>query len=308
MFNIENLYYIGILEDLESNNKLTYLTELSTITIKSLVPLKNNIGNGIDYRRFLEELKLWKYYRSGYNLNTKNPLTIERDIYFNNFDDTAIYRLIPIVISNSEIEVLVYETIKNILYFSGNIETIIQHIILVTYIHYIYKYKDVNKAIEESKKVLINLGYEKFKRNYGKYFRYELNMEKVFAINFEKEKIKGLSLLNKIDLEDLTIEYLQGEKISVIDVLSKKIEKNSLPNFFWNMGNYLMKLRSSKISPESIIIKKYILPDIFSFAEGDDFYHSLLGQTRVVKKVMKNRNINMLVQTKSGYYAFNKEK
>jgi hypothetical protein len=49
--------------DIKSNKSITKMSQLTTITIKSLLPNENRIGNSIDYKRFREELKLWKYYR-----------------------------------------------------------------------------------------------------------------------------------------------------------------------------------------------------------------------------------------------------
>ena len=89
------------------------------------------------------------------------------------------------------------------------------------------------------------------------------------------------------------------------DFLYKEVEYN-LPNFYMNMADYILKLRKSRIDPTQLQIKEYILPDIFSFNEGEVFFHSLLKESRIIKKEAKNNIFTSLVQTKTGIYLFKK--
>ena len=50
-------------------NQWSYLIEIMLISIKSLLPCQEKLGNRIDYRRFKAELELWKSYRHGMNRN-----------------------------------------------------------------------------------------------------------------------------------------------------------------------------------------------------------------------------------------------
>ncbi len=38
------------------------------------------------------------------------------------------------------------------------------------------------------------------------------------------------------------------------------------------MNDYIFKLRKSRINPNDLVINEYILPDVFSFNEGEMFF------------------------------------
>ena len=46
-------------EDYNEGKRYGYISQLSIITTKSLIPMMNEEGVRIDYTRFLEEFKLW---------------------------------------------------------------------------------------------------------------------------------------------------------------------------------------------------------------------------------------------------------
>ena len=83
-------------KDYLNNKNNTYISQLAVITIKSLLPMKDEEGIRIDYRRFTEEYKLWLNYRNGDNsslLNTQGRVIHE--IYWGQIDDSIISRIIP---------------------------------------------------------------------------------------------------------------------------------------------------------------------------------------------------------------------
>ncbi len=109
----------------------SYIVEVMILTIKSLKPSEAENGNVIDYKRFEKELELWKSYRHGMNRNLlysveKKPY----ENYFTEIDDSIYSRIAVITISNQDFEAIKSEVIKNILFTSGNIEIILESLLL----------------------------------------------------------------------------------------------------------------------------------------------------------------------------------
>ena len=112
---LENILLDIFQEDINNNKAQTYITQITILTIKSLIPSVNEIGNRIDYRRFYEELKLWKYYSLGENNSLLNILgDIDEDVYFSLNDSTLYSRIIPIILDNENHDIIEDEIIKKL--------------------------------------------------------------------------------------------------------------------------------------------------------------------------------------------------
>ena len=72
------------------------------------------------------------------------------------------------------------------------------------------------------------------------------------------------------------------------------------------MGDYLLKLRKSRIDPDRLKITEYILGNIHDLKVGEDFFHSLLGESRLISRKMEDKILVSSVQTKTGIYKFKK--
>ena len=301
-------------EDININNKSTYISQLTILTIKSLLPMEDEVGNEIDYKRFEEELKLWKEYCIGENISLLNAL--DKDNYFNYFDETFYTRLLPIVVSNNDFKIIEDELIKNILYFSANLENLFEWLIIGLIVYLLINgSKDIVGCLKE---YIINFSQRSFIDKYRGCFSMEVeNIHNDFKISFEKEKICLLNMLNGIHssrytyLNDL-LSILEGEEPStpigrVIYSSCNDVGLDKVDSFYMSMSKYLLKLRKGRIDIEDLKIKEYVLPDIFGFNEGDVFYHSLLNHSKVIKKEVKANGLTSLITTKSGNYLFKRD-
>ena len=299
-----------------------YITETTILTIKSLLPSEDEVATRIDYERYKKEMKLWYYYRNGDNEVLLNALEKPReDIYFQGIDDSVFIRISPIVLSNNNWNVIKEEVLKNILYTTGNIATLLEGLLLSKILYLTYNNR-VN-ILEETKDEIINLSQTNLLESYKDSFR--INIEKYlgnYHVDFEKNRIEIINVLNGIDSKHFKTLY---ESLKVIN-MNIKSEYNpftiglySLKNdidpltkgnlsVFENFCNYIYKLNKGRIDPKLLYIDKYSLPDVFSFNVGDVFYHSLLNNCKVIKKEEGNDRLIVYVDTKSGIYKFTNQR
>mgnify|MGYP000886524287 FL=1 len=109
---------ISFYEDIVKNKGPSHITDLMILTIKSLIPSRDYEEVSIDYNRYWEEIKLWKYYRRGENASLLGVLgNINPNIYWNHIDDSAYFRIMPIILANTDYTAIKREVIKNILFF-----------------------------------------------------------------------------------------------------------------------------------------------------------------------------------------------
>ena len=306
---MENIF----IEDYRLEDKYTYISQIGILTIKSLIPSIDDLGVRINHKRFTEELNLWKGYRVGENPSLINIDKNDSSIYWNGKDDSIISRLAAIVIANQSYEIIEEELIKNILITSGNLREMFQSL-SISYILFLLLNKETD-IIEKLKKMIIEFSQvdflEKFSDDYKTLNDYPGN----YKVEFEKEKIFIISLLNGVDsgkYENLSdclrvLENNQGKTLIgkvLYNFLYETANEHRLPDFYLSMVSYLSNLRKSRIDPKNLEIEEYILPDIFSFNEGDVFFHSLLRDSKIIKKEVRNGIPTSLVQTRTGLYVF----
>ena len=315
--NIEKLLTCLFNEDYINNGEHNYISQLAVIIIKSLMPMTDEEAVRIDYTRFIEELRLWVYYRNKENPSLLNIQgRMDSKIYWDEKDNSIISRVIPLVLANNKYEIIEEEVIKNVLFTTGNLEALLEWISIV-YLLYLVIQKEDN-IIDKLKENIIGFSQIEFLNKYEKY--YKLGIKEYpgnFKVEFEREKIHLLNTLNGIynnrynDLLDcLDVmdsrepKYLMGN-ILYKSLLKEDIEYN-LPKFYLELAEYIIRLRKSRIDPAYLRIKEYILPDIFSFNEGEVFFHSLLKESKVIKKEVRDNAFTSLVQTRTGMYLFKK--
>lgn len=291
-----------------------FKTEIGVITAKSLLPSRLDLAVKIDYKRFFEELKLWTYYRKDFNKALYRVSQVQEDIYFQR-DSSIFSRLVPLIIVNQDTKEMEAEVIKNILFTSGNLEVLFNYLLVS---HLIKLYIDgEDKYIDRLKELIINFSQKDFLSDYKDYYRLDIKDKKKFKLNFELEKIKIINYLNDQELlgyeafrevlslvlgRDTRVETFEG-KVLRSYIYGDEITSNS---FYQSMGEYLEKLRASRIDPDKLEIKDYVLPDVFKYRQGESFFHSLLGKALVEKKEVEDGRVKSLVRTKTGYYLFNK--
>jgi hypothetical protein len=304
--------------DIKSNKSITKMSQLTTITIKSLLPNENRIGNSIDYKRFREELKLWKYYRISEKDNMDKIIEDKNTWDYFNYRSGSLYsRILPIIVANPDYEILEREAIKNLLYTNGDLESLWTWIFNTRVIYNLLKGKE--DILEDVKDYIINFTQIEYINLYSQFYRFPLeDYPGNFKIEFEKERINFINILNGINM----LKY--REAIDLIGIIKGKEPETNLgeiiisshkdrdldievPKFYLNINDYIVKLRKSRIDPENLKINNYKLPDIFSFKEGELFFHSLLNDGKVIKKEVRDNLLTSLVQTRSGMYLFKRD-
>ncbi len=308
---IEGLF----IEDFKLNKKFTYISQVSIITIKSLLPNKDEEGVRIDYKRFEEELKLWRTYRLGDNISLLN--FSDKEVYWKAKDDSIGSRMLALILSNKSFNIIEDELIKNILYTSGSIESLMEYLSISYIIHALISNK--GEEIKEGlKDHIIRFSQVEFLEKYEKYYRFKISgFPNNFKVSFEREKINLLNILNGIEskkymvLQDI-LKLLQAKEPTtflgrIIKYYLKKEDREvDLPSFYKNMGDYLVNLNKTRINPDKLKINDYVLPDVFSFNTGDSFFHSLLRDCKVLNKEIDKDCVISLIQTKTGIYKFKK--
>lgn len=302
-------------EDYSQGKRYGYISQLSIITTKSLLPMMNEEAIRIDYTRFLEEYRLWLYYRTGENPSLINAQgRINPDLYWDEKDDSIISRIIPIILGNQRYEIIEEEIIRNILFTTGNLQTLFEMISIAYLINLVIHNQD--NIIEKLKENIIGFSQIDYMDKYKNYYRIGIeNYDCNFKVDFEREKIHLLNTLNGIknnrfpNLEDcINILNKEGPKTFIGKILYRYMynidREYDLPRFYINLGEYIISLRKSRIDPEKLKIEKYILPDVFSFNEGEVFFHSLLRESKIIKKEVKGNTLTSLIQTKTGMYLF----
>ncbi|WP_075726064.1 hypothetical protein [Tissierella creatinophila] len=303
------------LEDKTKNKKHTIVSQLSMITIKSLMPSSTFIGNIIDYKRFKEELSLLKYYKID---EEKCFLTdIDEKIYFKYKDKTIYTRILPLILSNKDYDVIEEEVIKNILYTTGDIESLLEWLAISRCIFLIIEEEE--NILDNLKQYVINISQREFLTKYKNLYLYDVLKSDInFEVNFERIRVSLISLLHGVSIGKF--KYLQD----ILKVLNGEDAQRSIGNIIENasigkeidydiedsykrISIYVMKLRKSRINPDDLRIKEYILPDVFKFKEGEVFFHSLLNRSKVIKKQVKDDSLTCYIKTRAGMYLFKRD-
>ncbi|AFS77942.1 hypothetical protein Curi_c08720 [Gottschalkia acidurici 9a] len=320
-----------IVEEYEQN-QWSYMVEIMILTIKSLLPSQSNDGNIIDYKRFLEELKLWKSYRHGYNKDIINA--IDKNYtkeYWNSTDETIYARIVPITLANQNWHTVKKETIKNILYTSGNIEILLEYVLLSKILFLKLKYKDYEyiDILETLKQEIINFSQKDLLECDDFYKMPKDTYCKNYVIEFERTKIDIISFLNGININQKfnTLReslYILKESETYIyekdngnffthglvgmikgEIISRDIKDI---NFIESLCSYITKLRKGRINPESLYIESYKDTDIFKYNYDEAFSHDILNKCQIIYKGERDRFIISYVKTRAGIYRFVKLK
>ena len=306
-------------EDITNNKGPSHITDLIVLTIKSLIPSENYVEVNIDYGRYEEEIKLWKYYRHGENTSLLNILDdIDPHIYWHHKDDTTYLRILPIVLTNKDYSIVKKEVIKNILFTTGNIEILIEVLLLSKLLYLLII--DEEDIIEKLKEEVIKFSQVEFMEDYKDKFRIPVEKyEGNFPVEFEQNKIYALNILNlsssqKFEILKDSIEVLINNKTgntSIGKCINDYIDEKSvgflnIDNYYSELGMYICNLRKGRINPQVLRIEEYDLPDVFQFNEGDVFYHSLLNKSKVIKKEEIDDKIITYISSKSGVYKLTK--
>lgn len=290
-----------------------YFSQMAGILTKSLIPSMTKVQVDVNYERYLREMDLWLQYRSDYNKSLERIKNVDGNVYWKEKDDSIIARVIPIVISNKSFRD--DEIMRNTLFTTGNIESLLESVVVARVLYGVLK-QDSN-PLEDAKDWIINFSQVEFLEVFGRCFRTSIeSYPGNYRVDFEKERVKLIGLISGLGgkgYEILTslIGVLKGEKaeglmFELLEACSNEDFEFDISQTYINFGAYLENLRDGKIGPESLYIDKYEMPDVFEFEIGDCFYHSLLNNCEVISKERKDGVLRSIVKTKSGLYEFKK--
>lgn len=311
-------------------NQWSYIVEIMIITIKSLKPSQAKGGNVIDYKRFKNELNLWKFYRHGMNRNLLYSTSdMPYENYFAEMDESVYSRIAIITLSNQNFEVIRSEVIKSVLFTSGNIEVILESLMLAKMLFLIsrdksIKYEDIVKSLKDE-----SISFSQIElSDYNKYYKLsEDSYEKNYKVEFERVRINLISLLNDVDISNqfanlkicLDIlklreneeDYQQLEYNSFFisgllgllkgEILSREIKD---VNFLESLCAYVLKLRKGRINSEDLELKSYESLDVFNYKEGEAFNHPLLNSAKLIYKGQRENFEMAYIKTQTGIYRF----
>lgn len=267
--------------------------QLFIISTKTLIPYEKKIGCMFDVNRYKNELDLLYYYKNGsdtllenYFIN-KKPSTIE--------DELLEYRILPIIIANSEFTLLIQEVLKMIIFYSYNKDNILNGIILSSIVYEYINKDDLNldEIKEKTKERLIEFSLKDFfEHNYAK------KINKNYMISFEKQRISLLLNDNYYNLDMLmkykSFQYIFNEKEDLQNV--NLVNKENL-HILNNFAQYVFKLRKGIVDPEKLHILNIDEDKNLSFKEyfkNSSFVHPLIGKCMVIKRnkkeiILKNK-------------------
>lgn len=292
----------------------SYIVEIMLITIKSLKPSLQKDGNVIDYKRFKNELELWKSYRHGMNRNLLYSLNKERYSAYDDVDESAYARASIITLANQRWETIKDELIKNILFTTANVELILE-CLLLSKILYLklgndkIEYDDILTAL---KQVIIDISPD------------EIDIDrKDYKIEFERMRVNLITLLNGINMDSkfpllkAMLELLKTEKngqddysnffiSGMLGILKGQANGEEIKDlkFIKNLCSYIAKLRKGRITLEDLKLEDYESVDIFSYKKGESFQHPLINFSEVIHKENKSNFEISYIRTKTGVYRF----
>lgn len=267
-------------------------TQLFLIAVKSLLPYEDKIGCMFDIARYEKEIELFKFYKNGHDDNLEyyflNKKPSEKE------DRLLEFKIIPIIIANTQWDNLIDETLKAAAFYSVNKNTILDTILISSAINEYLSAGDVGteNINEITRERLINFSFKEFLNNNN------IQINKNSLIEFEKERVKMLSgdevicddLKNKFE----SLHYIYSDRNADNSEISSE---TVLSNF----SLYLSKLRKGIIDPEKLKIPQIDIPEFKQFLKYQAFSHPLLGRCKVLKRGEKE----VILRNKSGLMKVN---
>ncbi|MCT4509189.1 MAG: hypothetical protein N4A48_10650 [Tepidibacter sp.] len=291
------------------NNK-KYLYDFIKIVTKCLIDDKTTKTVYVDYKRLREELVFYKYYG------------VKNDDYLHD-----ITYVLPIILSNINLEKSQGEIIKNIFYYcklhKENIRDYEYIMVGISYnflIHTLIENKniDFNELLQNMKEHIIGVTLNE-------------NIDKKDIIKFERSRIKFIQKIDKCI--DEKIEKLQEENIidgffrvlyqvyikdfnennqsllslknSILGILGFKVDDLNISDldFIKSLGNYIIKLRKYEINKKSYTQSSHPR-EFINLNVGESVYNPILNNVVVIDKNIKEDMLYIKVKSKSGEYEF----
>lgn len=265
--------------------------QLFLIMVKSLMPFEDNIGCMFDLLRYEKEIEIFKCYKNGHDDNLEyyydNKKPSEKD------DKLLEFKIIPVIVANTQWDILINETLKASFFYSTNKTVILNTIILSSAINEYLSNENYMESINEvTKERIINFSLKDF------LYSNNINLNKNSLIEFEKERIKFLSR-NEFFTNELIEKYKSLNFIFNVREVENYIADNE--TVLSSFSLYLFKLRKGIINPEKLKIPQYNTLEIKEFLKYSSFSHPLLGRCKVIKRGEKE----VILKNKSGLIKVN---
>lgn len=259
--------------------------QLFVMSLRSLIPFEKKVGCKFNKERYNIEYKVLKNYFDleskdfEYLINMKKNKSMK--------DKFILYKILPIAISNTQYKILLNESLKLIVYYTYDVDSIMKNIILSSFLHeYLANNINLEDIYNITKQRLIEFSISDFfEDNFG------VKAKNNYIIKFENCRIKYL-LLNSIndffgDNINLILEDKQGEMTIMSEENIKILE---------NLGKYLYRLRCGIIDPDKLKLDKEVVIDLKEYLQKKTFVHPILGKCRVLDK----NNNKLSIKTKIG--------
>ena len=321
----------------------SYITQLMLINCKCLVDNKEKRQVTVDYKRMIDEIKLWNYYRCGNPKNYIYKLKLgkkyyEDEFYWNDKRGEAFSRIFPIALANKNFNTAQEEVYKNIIYINRHPQVVLSGLLLLRAINFLLGNKmfEKNEIIDELKDYIIQLQLKDLEECINS------QLPNNYKIKFEQEKINYLIDLDRaknidnysdhiLDSKNIFISSLihfiklyedQGSNSMLFEFKEKEIQvityglislsnkKYELDiaeikdvNFIKNMEAYLFKLREYEVGKLGFLKNDNSI-DLFNLDKGAILKHPLLNNIRIKDKKQYPSYVELIVESKSGEYKF----
>lgn len=248
--------------------------QLFLLSTKSLIPYEDRIGCMFDANRYKKELEVFAYYKNGKNENIDFYIKSKRASL--NEDELLEYKLLPIIIANTNWNTLEDEVMKLTLMYTYNKHSIIDSIILSSVIFNYMNLDNLNIDIlkNTSKERLIQFSLKEFLE------KYNIQIDKKLIIEYEQERINIISGENILErLSKLkSAEHIYNNRKG----MKKVYKENEL--ILKNFTSYIFKLRKGIINPEKLIINYNNMRDLKELLKNNEFNHPFLGKCKIIKR------------------------
>jgi len=268
--------------------------QLFLLSTKSLIPYENKIGCMFDINRYKWELDVFAYYKNGDDSTLDYYL--ENKTSSINYDKLMEYKIISVVISNTDWNTLIEEVLKIVMFYTLNKNTILNAILLSSVI---YEYFDLD---------IIDLDYIKNKTN-DRMIEFSLKefseknsmtqIDKKYIIGFEKERVNMILKGNCISEDEL----MKFKALQHIVNSNKAVKLINSENevLLKNFSSYVLKLRKGTVNPDKLKYSFDLPLDFKEYLKKSSFVHPLLGKCIV----MERNSSEIILKNKLGFLKVN---
>lgn len=210
--DIQNTVLAGFQDELKSRTP-TYLYEMFMMTLRSIYPDVESDSNEVNYERFSEEIKLWRYYRRGGN-EALNELVL-RGKKTDLFEESSFARVIPIFLANQELDKAIKVAFKNIFYTTENIDCIFSAISFGVLLSNKLNGLSMTESFDVLKESVISFRTVEFLKDTNK------ANDNIYLIKIESKKIEIIQTIDRFVSKYLELVSLKDEQIEQIQEIQE---------------------------------------------------------------------------------------